>query len=402
MTTDQECQKVSVAGMVRLQTLAVLNSCGYIDDKTALRVLESMDQMSEIDLRFDSARAMLDWLIQEGFLDEQAAEAAAVRFVETLETDKAPEDLLQYESVVGQIDPRFRAPFAAFAARTRKKVKRRMIGYASAFCVIFAAVGAYTLWSASTPSCAATSTKDALFRIGVQSKTDLATKRPGLSLNDDRDLTPRFSDFQEVGYDDGDRSRGCTAVIKAGEATSPIGYVIRPREKNGEFEVHTYPYEYVAARYNEAGLNKALGAPLGRDAIRAAVIAGIKGIDDRVGRRSPSHHKPVYGEDVPRTMEARVIGVLPAADCRRIDDHSYACPVLVDYKDDLLSVIGAMPYVQLKGEFVFERDRDAWKVANGFDDKFLNTLVNGRVRNTLGADAAQKMQQSMESRPSAP
>jgi len=51
---------------------------------------------------------------------------------------------------------------------------------------------------------------------------------------------------------------------------------------------------------------------------------------------------------------------------------------------------------------VFERDRDAWKVANGFDDKFLNTLVNGRVRNTLGADAAQKMQQSMESRPSAP
>jgi hypothetical protein len=75
---------------------------------------------------------------------------------------------------------------------------------------------------------------------------------------------------------------------------------------------------------------------------------------------------------------------------------------LVDYKDNLLSVIGAMPYVQLKGEFVFERDRDAWKVANGFDDKFLNTLVNGRVRNTLGADAAQKMQQSMESRPSAP
>ena len=392
MATIPENPKKVDEGDRRVRMLVALNACGYFDDETAVQALQAMSETPEIDLRIGSTREMLDWLIQQGFVDAQAAQAVADGFVKRLEAGDVPDGIIPHASFVEEIDPRFRAPLAAFVERRRRKMKRVLIAWAAAIPVVIAAGFGVTRWLGSTPLCTADSTKKALMWIGFKSEMELKRKMPALLLKDNSHAAMTFENESEVGYDDSDSSRGCTAIAKSGDDTSRVGYVIRPsKEGKNEFEVRTYPYEYVTARYSPAGLNKLLGAPLGRQAIHDAMMKGVSGIDGRVKSVSPNYGKPSPGSDEPMTMESSVIGVMPAADCRAIDARQYACPVLIDYKDPLLEAIGAMPFVQLKGEFAFARDGDGWKVADGFDQKFLETLVNGRVRNVFGPDVADKM-----------
>jgi hypothetical protein len=160
-----------------------------------------------------------------------------------------------------------------------------------------------------------------------------------------------------------------------------IGYVVE-RQPGGrrDFRVRTMPVAFVMASYTGSALNRKLGAPVGREAMHAAMVEALHRFDGPQAARAPSSYEQRWrGDDTPKTMADSVQNVVPTADCREVDSGRYACPVQVEFRDRLLEALGAMSCRLLKGEFVFERDGSGWKVADGFYETFAKSLVSGRI-----------------------
>ena len=257
-------------------------------------------------------------------------------------------------------------------------------------------LGGFVYWlfmPTSTPGCGAKETQDTLFRLTLNANIKNSMQRlrnPGGSASF------HLRNPTELGYDKETGTRSCMASIYARPDESAglskdtgekIGFTIeRNPEKSDEFIVRTVPIEFLKARNaskaaaDNASKGKAgndFGAPVGRDAIQAAVMEGLRMIDKNSyapslrNRRSRDGTSFAYADNVQN--------VLPIAVCRELDENRYGCPLQIEYRDALLGAIGASPWMLLKGEFVLVREGSGWKVDEGFSKAFLEAVVRGRL-----------------------
>jgi len=376
----------------RAVLLITLEAGGYLTEEQAARVTQRLrDAPAELP-DTDSARKMLDWLIAEGYTTADA-EAKATHELLDGSYGSADEKLVLM-TMLEEIDPpRFEQRLnetVASIQRAQKK-KQMLIGFGGLAAAL--AVGAYLLWPASTPACSASSTTKALNSLMFDARMAMMRENPMQMLDQGSKSFPRVSNPREVGYDEADRARGCLADVSIADEHATLGYVVRHDDKDkSAFVVQMFPPEYVTARYSAQGLDPKLGAPLGRDAISTAFMAGVAQLDKDVSARMPSYGKPMFGDDKPTTLTSSVLGVMPAADCKQIDGDHVSCPLLIDYRDRLLGAIGAPSMLQLKGDFTFVKDGSGWKTADDFDKTLMQAIVARRVAKVYGDEAADKME----------
>ncbi|AZQ54523.1 hypothetical protein [Burkholderia cenocepacia] len=375
----------------RATLLIALQAGGYLTEEQAARATERLRNTPAELPETDSARKMLDWLIVEGYTTADAEAKATHELLDGHAT--SADEKLVLMTMLEEIDPpRFEQRLnetVASVQRAQKK-KQMLIGFGGLAAAL--AVGAYLLWPASAPACGASSTTKALGALMFRARMDMMRKNPMQMLDKDSAPFPRVSNPREVGYDDANRARGCLADVSIADEHTTFGYVVQHDDKDkSAFVVQMLPPEYVTARYSAQGLDPKLGAPLGRDVISAAFMAGVAQVDKNVSERSPSYGKPLPGDDEPTTLTSSVLGVMPAADCKQIDGDHVSCPLLIDYRDRLLGAIGAPSMLQLKGDFTFIKDGSGWKTADDFDKTLMQAIVARRVAKVYGSEVADKM-----------
>jgi hypothetical protein len=229
---------------------------------------------------------------------------------------------------------------------------------------------------AQTPLCSSSSAREALLGLErkflMQQKTDAAAM---LAAKDVSSLSFRYK--SEVGYDKEAGSRGCIADLTVnGEAgDQEVGYVIEPNSNRTDFDVRLLSVEFVRARYAAGILNKKLGAPVGREAMRVAIIAALKEFDDQMMRRRPTSMSKA-GNVI--NMADGVGAVLPTADCRALDAGSYSCPLQVEFNDKFMAMLGQQPFRLLNEEFVFNKTGDGWQVTEESGKAFAFKIVRER------------------------
>ncbi|MCL2160751.1 MAG: hypothetical protein FWH56_02520 [Betaproteobacteria bacterium] len=254
-----------------------------------------------------------------------------------------------------------------------------------------AVLGGFVYWlliPTSTPGCNAKETQNALFRLSIPSTKDITRNM----MNPRGSTSFSFRNPTELNYDAETGIRSCMANVFAssrgiGEDYVPstdtgekIGFTIeRDPDKSGDFIVRTVPIEFLKARIaSKDTTDKKFGTPVGRDAMQKAVMAGLRKIDKDTSARMPGLRHQRSRDDTPLTYADNVKNVLPTADCRELDEGRYGCPVQIEFRDFLLGAIGASPWLLLKGEFVFVREGNEWKVADDFSNTFMQAIVKSR------------------------
>ncbi|RXV69248.1 hypothetical protein D1006_29685 [Burkholderia stabilis] len=375
----------------RASLLIALEAGGYVTEEQAARVTQRLkDAPAELP-DTDSARTLLDWLIAEGYTTSEAEAKATQELLDGRFADVRAKLILM--KLLEEIDPpRFEQRLTETVASIQREQKRKQALIGVGGLAVALAVGAYLLWPASTPACGASSTVKTLSSLIFDARMDMMRKNPMQMLDQGSTTFPRVSNHREVGYDEANRSRGCLADLSVADEHTTLGYVVRQDDKDkSTFVVQTFPSEYVTARYSAQGLNPKLGAPLGRDVIGTAFMAGVAQLGKSVSERSPSYGKPMPGDDEPTTLTSSVLGVMPAADCKQLDGDHVSCPLLIDYRDRLLGAIGAPSMLQLKGDFTFVKDGSGWKTADDFDKTLMQAIVARRVAKVYGDDVADKL-----------
>jgi hypothetical protein len=375
-----------------LGMLAALTGAGYLKVQAVVELLEEAEKTDELpSMPVNTARAALNWLMMNGYTDAQTEHVATEQLLEQLRTCTVPAHVRSDMSALATLDPRFDDAMRQHDKLAMRRFKRwAALGSVGAAVVI----GGIVLWTMFpfTPACDARDTRRTLSAIGIGTAMQVSLDSLKFTRKPPAGHLVSFSDETEVGYDEQTGSRACTAklIVDGKDLGEKTGYVVeRVPGSRRDFRVRTMPVEFVMASYTGSALDKKLGAPVGRDAMRAAMVAALHRLDGPLAARAPSSDEPRWrGGDSPKSMADSVQNVLPTADCRALDSGRYACPVQVEFRDGLLDVLGAMPYRLLKGEFVFERDGSGWKVADGFYEAFAKSLVSSRFGIDNEANAA--------------
>ncbi|MDR0480345.1 MAG: hypothetical protein LBG66_00500 [Gallionellaceae bacterium] len=358
-------------------TLLAFRVFGYITQEDAERFFNSLPESGEWPAPDDSPRAIFDWLTLNRYTDTATGQTATEQLLVRLRDRKLSPDQIRLVNVIRKLDPRIERALA-------RHNRGSLFQFFALCCGVLAVVGGgiYWLWFAdSTPACDARSVKNALSSIGFD--VTLKTRIDSAMQPDQKIPFVSFSQYTEVGYDKENHTRACKAdiVLDAEDANEQVGYIVMPdKDSSSGYAVKTMPVEFLEARYAGAALNKNLGQPVGREAIQAAVMAGLNELDRKVSARSPG----LFGrdDDKMQTLAGSVSSVLPTADCRQLSADRYSCPVQIEYKDPLLAALSSImgpPYKLLKAEFVFERNGDGWKVGDDFDETFSKVIAGSRV-----------------------
>jgi|GEM_PF-6541790 len=201
-----------------------------------------------------------------------------------------------------------------------------------------------------------------------------------------------FSHYAEIAYDKENLTRACKTdfILDGKETGEQMGYTIKPY-KNGDFTLEKIPVEILLARYTGPALDKTLGQPLGREAIRTAIIVGLYKIDE--DSRQSSSFRQLEKQNNLASETARVSGIVPTGNCYSLDVNLFVCPVQFEYRDLLLTVFRGRlgsPIRLVQAEFIFERDGKSWKTTDEFPQTFYKAsgLMDSvkKVRKALGHD----------------
>jgi hypothetical protein len=363
----------------RITLLAVLSTAHYIDDDRCDAARERLLAHPEIQFEPCTSRQLLNWLIAEKYIDRDGEENATLKILQWSE-DKtvALDQRIAMLIYLNDVDSRISARLAALLELRKKKAKNALLMQVGGVLAVLIGFGIYKLIPDSTPQCSASSATSALDSLLLES----AAKGLGGQQMVEQHEFPRTRNYREIGYDSKDHSRGCIADLSLdkdlvpGKEKMQIGYVVlrTPEDKN-RFAIQAFPPEYVMARYNAATLNNTLGTPVGRDNMETAVKAALVQLDAQT--HAPS--MPSTNDDQPEGLANSVLSVIPSANCRALPDGRQSCPVTVDYRDNLLSAIGAVPIIQLHSEFVFVKNGTGWTVSDDFPKTFLSAIVTGRM-----------------------
>ncbi|CAB3623909.1 MAG: hypothetical protein J0I68_30620 [Achromobacter sp.] len=215
-----------------------------------------------------------------------------------------------------------------------------------------------------------------------------------------------FSDVKEVGYIKPERSRGCTATLKVGEAASALAYTIGPNDK-GEMMIAGADPRVVRARYGQLdadGKPRAVGQPAGAARLAAAFEQGAAAFDEltRGAARKAAQDRQRERMGLPPETDTRTVrNIQPLGDCKDLGGGRWSCRLQGEYRDRLMSAIGRADWQVFEGDFEFLQEGDAWRVGEPFTRQYMDAVVRGRVAELKGDEAAARLEQIQRQRPQA-
>lgn len=273
--------------------------------------------------------------------------------------------------------------------------------------IAVAAAGWYLLAPASPPQCDDAHVQKTLRAGMFTSRIQQMSRNPLAGGVAPADLyLATFADVKEVGYIKPERSRGCTATLKVGEATSRLAYTIGPDAK-GEMVISGADPRVVRARYGQVDKNGqllAVGRPAGADRLVAAFEQGVAAFDERArnSARSAALGRQRQRAGQPAEADTRSVrNIQPLGDCKDLGNGTWSCRLQAEFRDRLMAAIGRGDWQVLEGDFDFVQDGAAWRVGENFTRQYLDAMVRGRVAELKGEEAAARLEEIQGQRPRA-
>lgn len=273
--------------------------------------------------------------------------------------------------------------------------------------IAVAAAGWYLFAPASPPQCDDADVQKTLRASMFTSRIQQMSRNPLAGGAAPADLyLATFADVKEVGYIKPERSRGCTATLKVGEAVSSLAYTIGPNAK-GEMMIAGADPRVVRARYGQldaSGKPRDVGQPAGAVRLAAAFEQGVAAFDQtsRGEARKAAYERQRQRMGLPPETDTRTVrNVQPLGDCKELGGGKWSCRLQAEYRDRLLSAIGRADWQVLEGDFDFVRDGDTWRVGETFTRQYMDAIVRGRVAELKGDEAAAQLEQIQRQRPDA-
>lgn len=225
------------------------------------------------------------------------------------------------------------------------------------------------------------------------------TKLPRLPTGADQPnlLMSRFEGIQQLGYLKAKRARGCLATLVLEDAKRPFAYTIGPDASGKEMRVQGGDSRVIRARYARAdadGNPIDLGAPIGPVQLEAAFMAGVAEVESRIPLLNATNMlRKMNPKNSPVTKVNTVRSVQPLANCQAPVAGQYTCRVLLEYHDPMLQAIRGTDMVVVEGDFNFVQDGAAWRVADDFQQRYLDTTLRGRVGELKGSAVANQLEE---------
>jgi len=328
-------------------------------------------------LALDSEAHALAVMVDSGVLAESGFDTLMAR----VESEQARDGGARRMRIMEDANARFiaiRAVRQAVIDASQSANKRRLpVSILGAVAMLFVGYHVYA-WMGAVPGCDDLSTRHTVN--GMISRV-VGSADPGSAG------MPRLSRIREVGYASAREQRGCSANLEVMGESIPYAYVIAPVEgKGGRFSIGGAQPALVEARFGKIGEDGDFGnkaEPIGRVQLEAAMRAALESkrsalADVMAG--AAAVEAAFAGIDLDRTRE--IADIEPLGACRVLrGSASYACRVMVERNDPMLSMFG-QPSEIVEGEFTFERTRDgkAWQVSEEFGDAFARALSESRAR----------------------
>jgi hypothetical protein len=212
---------------------------------------------------------------------------------------------------------------------------------------------------------------------------------------------PSVRDLREVGYNKVSEIRGCSAQLTVDDETAPFGYVIKrnPDRQEGGFVLHSAEPEIIKARFGTLDaqgdfVHKA--EPIGRSNLEQAFHAGTAALaDDPVNRRVAAMMRNLNGQrksaepDEPKRNK----DIEPLGACRAIKPGmGYVCPLLVEWDNPMMALLGHGGSQILRGDFTFEPNTagatPAWRVSENFAEEMDRAKLAAPEKKPLPEDAS--------------
>lgn len=216
-------------------------------------------------------------------------------------------------------------------------------------------------------------------------------------------LNARFSDIKEIGYIKAERSRGCTATLKAGDASATMAYTIGPNE-NGDILVQGADPRIVRTRYGQVDKNGKvidMGQPAGAARLTAAFQEAVDDYDRQPQNlaRQARREREQQRRGLPPEADPRSVrSIMPLGNCKQTAPSLWSCRMQAEYRDRLLSAIGRSDWQVLEGDFDFVQHGNVWRVSDEFPRQYLYSIVRGRVDEMVGSEAAAKLEAGLRER----
>ncbi len=328
-------------------------------------------------LALDSEAHALAYMVDCGRLTQSDVDAMVAR----AESEQACKDGARRLRIVEDAYVRLmaiRAVRQALDDASQSANKRRLpVSILAAIAMLFVGYHIYA-WMDADPACDDSSVRKSVH--GMVSSVVRKADPGGLAG------APGLSEIREVGYASARHQRGCSANLEVMGESIPFSYVIAPVPgEDGSFSIGGAQPALVKARFGSIGEDGDFGnkaEPIGRANLEAAMRAAFESGRARVAPAfapDAAMAAALEGTDLQRTRE--IADIEPLGACRALQGGaSYACRVMVERNDPVLSMLG-QPSEIVEGEFTFERSRDGktWQVAADFDNAFAHAVAASRA-----------------------
>ena len=349
---------------------------------------------------YSNADEALIWLRTEDILSD-----ADLEEIETLSVSQAgfAGNAARVEALV-RLHAALKLHAEAYAKETLKQSDKAMPDamspgprwlWLSGGAALAVAAGWYVLAPDATPGCDDSRVQQA-FRSAMFTQSAKDPFGAAKDLSSDL-LSARFSDVKELGYIKEERSRGCTATIKVGDVTVPMGYSVSPTGKRGEMLVKGEDPRVLRARYRQ--IDEKLGQPVG--ALRLST-AFTQGVNDYTKQTRPLQQdafdaqrkrmQEMRGEP-PETDTRTVRNVQPLNNCTAVGNGKWSCRVQAEYRDLVMSALGQSEWQVMEGDFDFIQDGDHWRVGDAFARQYVNATVRARVAALKDDETAERLEE---------
>ncbi|MCP1290127.1 hypothetical protein NK214_07985 [Chromobacterium sp. S0633] len=261
---------------------------------------------------------------------------------------------------------------------------------------LLGAAGWYFLTPPLVPRCEASVVKKSIHESLWSAQAHMMSRKPSASAPVAGNLRNlKLEQVKELGYIKTERTRGCVAVLVAGEERAPIAYEVKG--KGEDIFVMGGDESLLRARYaqlNSDGVLPELGKPLGREGVRQALQKGVLdysklggSVADALARMQGAAGQP----------ESALGEVLPLNDCAQGAGGVWSCKLMVQYRDPFMVAIGKEDRLLLEGEFGFVQDGKDWRPADNFKKQFATALVQSRLMLMKGLSREQVSGVTMDS-----
>lgn len=261
---------------------------------------------------------------------------------------------------------------------------------------LLGAAGWYFLTPPLVPRCEASVVKKSIHESLWSAQAHMMSRKPSASAPVAGNLRNlKLEQVKELGYIKTERTRGCVAVLVAGEERAPIAYEVKG--KGEDIFVMGGDESLLRARYaqlNSDGVLPELGKPLGREGVRQALQKGVLDYSKLGGSVADALVRMQGAAGQP---ESALGEVLPLNDCAQGAGGVWSCKLMVQYRDPFMVAIGKEDRLLLEGEFGFVQDGKDWRPADNFKKQFATALVQSRLMLMKGLSREQVSGVTMDS-----